>query len=134
MSTLEELILELPLDLQREVEDFVHFLLRKHAGTSGQDEAGAMKDYRGQYNAKQASPEPADSISILYQKQIKPLPVTDRLHLMQLIMAELADLASGWVVEESSAWSHEDLVDLGRASLHYAGKALPGEDYDAQSR
>jgi Protein of unknown function (DUF2281) len=134
MSTLEKLILELPQDLQQEVEDFVRFLLRKHAGTSSQDEAGATKDYRGQYRAKQAATEPADSISILYQKQIKPLAVTDRLHLMQLIIAELAESASGWVVEESSAWSHEDLLDLGRASLQYAGKTLPGEEHDAQSR
>ena len=59
MSTLEELILELPQDLQQEVEDFVHFLLRKHAGTSSQDEADAMKDYCEQYKAKQAAPEPA---------------------------------------------------------------------------
>ena len=134
MSKLEELILELPLDLQQEAEDFVRFLLQKHTGTSSQDEAGAMKDYREQYQVQQAAPEPADHIGILYQRQIKPLPVTDRLHLMQLIMAELAESASGWVVEESSAWSHEDLLDLGLASLQHAGKTLPSEEHDAPSR
>ncbi len=66
--------------------------------------------------------------------QIKPLPVTDCLHLMQPIMAELAESASGWGVEESSVWSHEDLHDLSRASLQYAGKTLAGEEHDAQSR
>ena len=55
MRTLEELITELPPELQKEVHDFVQFLLekrrRKHGRRLRQDWAGALRDYRDQYTS-----------------------------------------------------------------------------------
>lgn len=55
MRTLEELIKELPPELQKEVHDFVQFLLekrmRKYGRTLRQDWAGALRDYRDQYTS-----------------------------------------------------------------------------------
>ncbi len=55
MPTLEELIEQLPPDLQEEVKDFVEFLLEKRTVKKGrklhQDWAGALKDYRDQYTS-----------------------------------------------------------------------------------
>jgi len=55
VKSLEERIRELPPDLQKEVADFVEFLLEKRAGKRGrklrQDWAGALSDYRDQYTS-----------------------------------------------------------------------------------
>ena len=55
MQTLEEKIKALPPELQREVEDFVEFLLEKRGKTLGrklrQDWAGALKEFRDQYTS-----------------------------------------------------------------------------------
>jgi len=55
MKTIEEKIKELPSELQKEVEDFVQFLLEKRARKYGrklrQDWAGALRDYRNQYTS-----------------------------------------------------------------------------------
>ncbi|MCX5894149.1 MAG: DUF2281 domain-containing protein [Deltaproteobacteria bacterium] len=55
MEDLEKQIKELPPALQREVADFVEFLLEKRARKQGkklrQDWAGALKDYRSQYTS-----------------------------------------------------------------------------------
>jgi hypothetical protein len=55
MDRLDELIRQLPPELQREVADFVEFLLekrkRKPARPLRQDWAGALKDHRDQYTA-----------------------------------------------------------------------------------
>jgi len=55
MSKLEELVKELPPALQKEVRDFVEFLLGKKAKQRGQklrqDWAGALKDYRDRYTS-----------------------------------------------------------------------------------
>lgn len=52
---LSELVEELPPDAQREVRDFVEFLIYKHGRAPGrklhQDWAGALRGYRGQYSA-----------------------------------------------------------------------------------
>jgi len=52
---LSELVEELPPHIQREVRDFVEFLLAKHAREPGkklhQDWAGALRVYRSQYSA-----------------------------------------------------------------------------------
>ena len=52
---LSELVEELPPDVQREVRDFVEFLISKHSRTPGkklrQDWAGALRDYSDQYSA-----------------------------------------------------------------------------------
>jgi mRNA-degrading endonuclease RelE of RelBE toxin-antitoxin system len=55
MKDLEERIKELPAELQREVEDFVEFLLERRARKCGsklrQDWAGALREYRDQYTS-----------------------------------------------------------------------------------
>lgn len=75
MSTLEELILELPMDLQQEVEDFVRFLLARHARQRlGQVEAGAARDLREQYTSSSklgALPELVQSLPSEMQQQVQ---------------------------------------------------------------
>ena len=55
MGTIEELMKELPPDLQKEVEDFARFLLerrtQKHGSKLRQDWAGALREYRAQYTS-----------------------------------------------------------------------------------
>lgn len=55
MKTLEEKIKELPPELQKDVFDFVEFLLEKRAKKRGkrlrQDWAGALRNYRDQYTS-----------------------------------------------------------------------------------
>jgi len=55
MKSIEEKIRELPPELQREVADFVQFLidrrLRKAGKKLSQDWAGALKDYRNRYTS-----------------------------------------------------------------------------------
>ena len=55
MERLENLIKELPPDLQQEVADFVQFLLTKRGKQPGrklrQDWGGALHEYRRQYTA-----------------------------------------------------------------------------------
>jgi len=55
MMSLEELIKELPLDLQQEVQDFVEFLiekrLKKTKGKFRFSWAGALKDLRDRYTS-----------------------------------------------------------------------------------
>lgn len=55
MQNLEELIRQLPPDLQREVADFVQFLVEKRLQKWGkplrQDWAGALREYRERYTS-----------------------------------------------------------------------------------
>ena len=55
MPDLKELIEQLPPDLQKEVKDFVEFLLEKRTEKKRtrlrQDWAGALKCYRDQYTS-----------------------------------------------------------------------------------
>jgi mRNA-degrading endonuclease RelE of RelBE toxin-antitoxin system len=55
MKPLQELIKELPPDLQQQVADFIEFLLAKRSRKVGkplrQDWAAALKEYRDQYTA-----------------------------------------------------------------------------------
>ena len=55
MQTIEELIRQLPPDLQQEVRDFAEFLMERRGRKLGrrlrQDWAGALRDYREQYTA-----------------------------------------------------------------------------------
>jgi len=75
MSTLEELILELPLDLQQEVEDFVRFLLARHARQGpGQVKAGTARDLREQYTSSgkiRTLPDLVQSLPSEMQQQVQ---------------------------------------------------------------
>jgi hypothetical protein len=55
MENIDERVKKLPPELQREVEDFVNFLIekkvRKHGAMLRQNWAGALKDYRDQYTS-----------------------------------------------------------------------------------
>jgi hypothetical protein len=55
MGAMEELIRQLPPDLQKEVEDFARFLLERQAQKRGrklrQDWAGALREYREQFTS-----------------------------------------------------------------------------------
>jgi hypothetical protein len=55
MSRIDEMIRELPSELQQEVLDFVEFLIEKRARKRGrrlrQDWAGALRDYRDRYTS-----------------------------------------------------------------------------------
>jgi hypothetical protein len=55
MEKVEEMVKELPPELQQEVEDFVRFLTEKWKRRTGkklhQDWAGALRDYRDQYTS-----------------------------------------------------------------------------------
>jgi len=67
----------------------------------------------------------------IYNSHVKTLSVTERLQLARLIMDELAESASRWLVDVSDAWSEEDLRDLTRASLAYAAQQWESEGDDA---
>jgi hypothetical protein len=55
MMRIDEVVRELPPELQQEVEDFVQFLVEKRARKRGgklrQDWAGALKNYRDLYTS-----------------------------------------------------------------------------------
>ena len=70
------------------------------------------------------------AVDQLYEKQVKFLPVADRLQLLRLIMDELAESAPRWVVETNDAWSQEDLEDVSRAALLHMARVLEDEDKD----
>ena len=74
------------------------------------------------------------SVDALYQSEIKGLPVVERLRLARLIMDDLAESAPNWIVEVSDAWSQQDLYDVRRASLEYAGRTIADGNEDAQPR
>jgi len=55
MENIEDIVKNLPLELRREVEDFVNFLIKKKTRRTGrklrQDWAGSLKDYRDEYTS-----------------------------------------------------------------------------------
>lgn len=59
------------------------------------------------------------TVEELYTQVVRRLPVKERLRLAALILNGLVPAS----VEESEAWSEEDLRDLARASLEYAAQA-----------
>jgi len=78
MSTLEELVKELPSDLQQEAKDFVGFLLegytRQHGQEPGQVGAGAVRDLHEQYTSSEqvrALPELVQSLPSELQQQVR---------------------------------------------------------------
>jgi hypothetical protein len=59
------------------------------------------------------------TVEELYNQVVRRLPVKERLQLAALILNGVIPA----FVEESEAWSEEDLRDLTRASLEYAAQA-----------
>jgi hypothetical protein len=72
------------------------------------------------------------SVESLYQNQIRGLSIIERLRLAKLIMDDLSDSAADWVVDNSDAWSQQDLYDMSRASARYAGRVIADREDDAQ--
>ncbi len=66
----------------------------------------------------------------IFSTHVRTLLVVDRLQLVRLIMDDLAESASQWVVDVKDAWSDEDLSDVRQASLMYATQTLT-EDANA---
>lgn len=64
----------------------------------------------------------------VYESQVKPLPIQDRLELARLIMEDLSASASRWIVDSRDEWQDEDLVDLQKASLQYMFQYLEEDD------
>lgn len=64
MQTLEELIVQLPAEMRREVQDFAEFLLEKRQkkpkGKPTFDWAGALKDLRDLYTSVQLQHQMAE--------------------------------------------------------------------------
>lgn len=69
-----------------------------------------------------------NAVNQLYQQQVKPLPMIDRLQLARLIMDDLSEFISRSNVDSDDAWSDEDLHDASRASLLYAAQIFDDED------
>jgi hypothetical protein len=74
------------------------------------------------------------AVRVLYQQQIKLLPMIDRIQLARLIMDDFSEFVSRTTVDFNDAWSDEDLYDASRASRLYAAQMLDHEndyeDYD----
>ncbi len=69
----------------------------------------------------------------VYLSVVRELPVRERLRLARLIMDDLADTAPTWTVDDRDEWSGEDIADVQRAAMVYAGQHL-AEDDDAEPR
>ena len=70
------------------------------------------------------------AVDQLYEKQVKFLPLAERLQLLRLIMDELAESAPRWIVETNDAWSQEDLEDASRASLLHLTHVFEAQEED----
>jgi hypothetical protein len=70
-----------------------------------------------------------DTVLELYETQLKPLSVVERLRLTQLLVSDLLKSAPRWTVDVSYQWSDEDLMDFTRATLVYAAQSF-GEEED----
>jgi len=60
----------------------------------------------------------------VYDTSVKDLPMVERLQLVKLVMDDLMSSPRTWIVDESDAWSKQDMVDLSQASLAYAAQSL----------
>lgn len=101
MQKLEELAAQLPPDTYQEAQDFIEFLLKKHAATPRTKPefqwAGALKDMREQYT------------SVELQHQVTEWREPDRkgtktvfVELPERILAEIAGMvANGWFADEA---------------------------------
>jgi hypothetical protein len=64
----------------------------------------------------------------LYQTYVLDMPILERLQLVRLILDDLMATPQAWLVDESDAWSDEDIEDLTRFSLTYAMPSLGGNE------
>lgn len=71
-----------------------------------------------------------ETLNKIYETQIKTWSVVDRLQLVRLIMDDLAESASRWVIEERDTWSNQDLHDITLSALLYA-QELDEVEYDS---
>ncbi len=60
----------------------------------------------------------------LYQTYVRQMPIIERLRLVKLILDDLMAAPQTWLVDESDAWSEEDVEDLTRYTLTYAMRSL----------
>jgi len=56
----------------------------------------------------------------LYHIYVQSMPILERLQLVRLILDDLMATPHDWLVNESDAWSDEDIEDLTRFSLSVA--------------
>lgn len=67
---------------------------------------------------------PETTAQTLYAQAVRGLPMTERLHLAALILAELSQ-PNVAVIDASAVWSEEDQRDLAAFSLSYAAELYP---------
>lgn len=60
----------------------------------------------------------------LYRSYVREMSVIERLRLVRLILDDLMATSQTWLVDESDAWSDEDVEDLTRYTLTYATRSL----------
>jgi hypothetical protein len=71
-------------------------------------------------------PEGMMSVQELYEAQVRPLPINERLRLAALILDDLAE-TQVQAVDAQESWSAGDLRDVTAASLSYAASQLEHE-------
>lgn len=59
----------------------------------------------------------------IYTKEVRRLPLKERLRLAALILDGVVNLSDRADIDEQTLWSEEDLRDLSAASLWYATQA-----------
>ncbi|MBI1742836.1 hypothetical protein HYR54_07175 [Candidatus Acetothermia bacterium] len=59
----------------------------------------------------------------IYTKEVRRLPLKERLRLAALILDGVVNLSNRADIDEQTLWSEEDLRDLSVASLWYATQA-----------
>jgi hypothetical protein len=60
----------------------------------------------------------------IYETSVKNLPAVERLQLVKLVMDDLMNDPTTWIVDENEARSEEDYANLARASLLSEHKTL----------
>lgn len=63
----------------------------------------------------------------VYDVTVKKMSISERLNLVRLVMDDLMQDTSKWLLSENDAWTEEDYADLIKASLRYAGQSLNEE-------
>lgn len=69
------------------------------------------------------------TVQEIYEQAIRPMPLGERLQLATII---LNDIAPSSLVDESDAWTEEDLTDFSQASWKHVERSL-GEAGNAET-